>query len=133
MTQTICISGGFSILHFGHIRLIHEASKHGDLIVILNTDEWLERKYGKVVVPFNQRAEIMNSIKGVYAVVEAEDEDDTVCKSLCKLKPNYFANGGDRTLDNTPEIMTCLEFGIATLWGVGGPKLASSSELLKEI
>ena len=55
----VAVSGGFSVIHYGHIRLIKEASKHGDVIVILNSDEWLKRKYGSVVVPYYQREEVM--------------------------------------------------------------------------
>jgi len=127
----VAVSGGFSVIHYGHIRLIKEASKHGDVIVILNSDEWLKRKYGSVVVPYYQREEVMFNIKGVLDVIQADDDDNSVCKTLAKLKPDYFANGGDRFPDNTPELKVCNELGIKMLFNVGGEKLASSSDLMR--
>lgn len=128
---TVAVSGGFSILHAGHVRLIREAANYGDVIVILNSDAWLKRKYGKVIVPYEQREEIMYSIKGVMDVVCAEDDDGTVCKTLAVLKPDYFANGGDRWKHNTPELNVCCDLKIKPLFHVGGNKLNSSSEILK--
>src|SRR5690349_657048 len=100
----VCISGGFSILHCGHVRLIKAAAEHGDVIAILNSDDWLKRKYGKVIVPYDQRAEVLYAIKEILDVVPVDDDDGTVCKTLELLKPDYFANGGDRIAENTPEL-----------------------------
>ena len=69
----VAVSGGFSVIHYGHIRLIKEASKHGQVIVILNSDEWLKRKYGSVVVPYYQREEVMFNIKDVTSEVRGSD------------------------------------------------------------
>ena len=43
---TIAVSGGFDPIHKGHIQMIREASKYGNVIVIVNSDEWLVRKKG---------------------------------------------------------------------------------------
>lgn len=131
-TPIVAVSGGFDPLHNGHVRLIREAAKHGDVIVILNSDEWLKRKKGFAFMSWDQRAEILIAMKGVYAVVKADDEDGTVCKTLEKIKPNFFANGGDRIIGNTPEVETCDIAGIKSLFGIGGEKVASSSELVKD-
>jgi len=128
--QRITISGGFDPVHRGHIRMIREASRYGELIVIINSDEWLKRKKGYVFMPFEERAEIITSIKGVYSIWPVDDSDGTVCEALKKLKPTYFANGGDRTSENTPEKKLCEELGIEMLWNVGGDKIQSSSELV---
>ena len=128
--KTVAVSGGFDPIHVGHVRMIREAAEHGDVIVIANSDAWLERKKGYVFMPWKERAEILDSIKGVAAVYEAKDEDDTVCESLKTLRPNYFANGGDRKLKNTPEMTVCAELGIEMLWEVGGDKMQSSSTLV---
>ena len=126
----VAISGGFDPIHVGHVRMIKEANSHGDVMVILNSDEWLKRKKGYVFMPYEQRAEILHSIKGVLDVVPAEDADGSVCKTLASLRPDYFANGGDRKPDNTPEIKLCCDLGIKALFNVGGDKVASSSELV---
>lgn len=129
---TVCVSGGFDCLHKGHVRMIQEAAQFGDVVIIANSDEWLLRKKGKFFMTFQERAEILESIKGVIKVVKAKDDDGTVCESLRELKPTYFANGGDRKDFNTPENEVCKELGITMLWGIGGDKIQSSSWLLAE-
>ena len=130
LKDLIAVSGGFDPIHVGHVRMILEAAEHGDVIVIANSDAWLKRKKGFVFMPYEERAEILESIKGVFSVAEADDADDTVCSTLSVLVPDVFANGGDRKGDNTPEVALCKELGIKMLWNVGGGKIQSSSELV---
>ena len=131
--KRIMVSGGFDPIHKGHIRMIREAAKKGEVLVIVNSDEWLMRKKGFVFMPFEERVEIIKSIKGVRdtSVIGIDDSDDTVCEALRRFRPHYFANGGDRTNTNTPEMAVCEEFGIEMLWEVGGGKVQSSSALTK--
>ena len=129
--DTIMVSGGFDPIHVGHVRMIREAAQYGDVIVVANSDEWLFRKKGFNFMGFNERKEILMAIKGVIDVVPVNDEDGTVCSAIMKHKPTYFANGGDRTSDNTPEKRICEELGIRMLWNVGGQKIQSSSELVQ--
>ena len=82
---------------------------------------------------FERRIEILNAIKGVILVDSVNDSDGTVCEAIRRLKPTYFANGGDRGRNNTPEQSVCEEIGVELLWGVGGTeKLQSSSELIRD-
>ena len=130
---TVMVSGGFDPVHAGHIRMIRHASQYGDVIVIANSDDWLYRKKGFVFMEYEKRVEILNAIKGVILVDSVDDSDDTVCEAIKRLKPTYFANGGDRGRSNTPEQSVCEELGIKLLWGIGGEeKLDSSSELAKK-
>ncbi len=129
---TVMVSGGFDPVHAGHIRMIRDAANFGDVIVIANSDQWLFRKKGFVFMTFEQRAEILNAIKGVIVVDSVDDTDGTVCEAIRRHKPDFFANGGDRGRANTPEVDVCKELEIKLLWGVGGDKkLASSSELVE--
>jgi len=129
---TVMVSGGFDPVHAGHIRMIRDAANFGNVIVIANSDQWLFRKKGFVFMSFEQRAEILNAIKGVILVDSVDDTDGTVCEAIHRHKPTYFANGGDRGRTNTPEVDVCSELSIKLLWGVGGDKkLASSSDLVK--
>jgi D-beta-D-heptose 7-phosphate kinase/D-beta-D-heptose 1-phosphate adenosyltransferase len=129
---TVMVSGGFDPVHAGHIRMIRDAASFGDVIIIANSDDWLYRKKGFVFMTFDQRAEILNAIKGVILVDSVDDMDGTVCEAIRRHKPTFFANGGDRRKTNTPEVDVCKELEIKLLWGVGGDKkLASSSELVK--
>jgi len=130
---TVMVSGGFDPVHVGHIRLILEAAKFGDVIIIANSDKWLFRKKGFVFMTFDQRKEILDAIKGVVLVDSVDDKDGTVCEAIRTHKPTYFANGGDRRKANTPEVNLCKELGVEMLWGVGGDKKSeSSSDLVKK-
>ncbi len=127
------VSGGFDPVHAGHIRMIREASRYGDVIVIANSDTWLFRKKGFVFMDFPKRVEILNAIKGVVLVDSVDDTDDTVCEAILRHKPTYFANGGDRGKSNTPEQTVCEQIGTVLLWSIGGDeKVDSSSDLVKK-
>ena len=83
---------------------------------------------------WERRVEILNAIKGVVLVDSVDDSDDTVCSAIRRHTPTYFANGGDRGKENTPEQSVCEELGVELLWGIGGEeKLQSSSELAKKV
>ena len=87
---TVMVSGGFDPVHAGHIRMIRDAANFGDVIVVANSDDWLYRKKGFVFMTFDQRAEILNAIKGVILVDSVDDTDGTVCEAIRRLKPDFF-------------------------------------------
>lgn len=129
------VSGGFDPLHAGHVRMIREAAKYGEeLIVVVNTDEWLLRKKGYVSISLAERMEIVAAIEGVSSVIPAEDDDETVCKTLLALSTKYekivFCNGGDRGRDNTPEMEVLASVGGQSVFGVGGEQKTNSSSLI---
>ena len=128
--DTVVVSGGFDPVHIGHVRLILAAAEYGDVIVVANSDSWLYRKKGFVFMTWDQRKEILEALKGVVRVEWVDDTDETVCEALRRIKPTYFANGGDRKGDNVPEVAVCKELGIEMIWNVGGGKIESSSELV---
>jgi len=129
---TVCVSGGFDPVHIGHLRMIQEASKFGNVIVIVNSDDWLMRKKGYIFMPFEERCEILEGFTATSSTTYVDDSDNTVCEALRRIKPDYFANGGDRKTNNTPEMNVCEELGIEMLWGVGGGKIQSSSTLVSD-
>lgn len=128
---TVAVSGGFDLLHKGHCSLIQDAAKFGELIVILNSDDWLIRKKGYKVMSWMDRAFVLLSLKGVKDVIDVDDADGTVCEALQRIRPDYFANGGDRTSENTPELKLCTDLGIKPIFNVGGEKISSSSDLVR--
>lgn len=128
--KIVAVSGGFDPIHSGHISYILDSAKHGPVVVILNSDEWLKRKKGFAFMPWHERASVVGAIKGVIDVIHADDDDGSVCESLKKLKPKYFAKGGDRLADNTPEVDLCNKIGIQMIFNCGGGKTNSSSEIL---
>ena len=109
---SIAVSDGFDPVHKGHVQMIREASEYGQVIVILNSDDWLVRKKGYKFMSFEERAYIVGSLKGVTVVTSTDDSDGTVCAALKRFKPDYFANGGDRYETNTPEMKVCEEIGV---------------------
>lgn len=131
--KIVAVSGGCDPCHSGHIRMILEAATYGDVVVILNSDDWLMRKKGYKFMSWEERAEILMAIKGVTDVVTVDDTDGTVCEALRRIRPDYFANGGDRKVGNTPEGDVCAELGIEMLWNIGGGKTQSSSWLIDAV
>jgi cytidyltransferase-like protein len=129
--KTVMVSGGFDPIHVGHVRMILAAAAHGDVIVVANSDNWLVRKKGYCFMPFDERKEIIESIRGVSKVVSVNDDDNTVCTALIEHTPDFFANGGDRKEYNTPEKIVCEGLDIEMLWNIGGGKIQSSSDLVK--
>ena len=128
----VTTSGGFDPVHIGDIRLFREGKALGDKLVgIINTDAFLLEKKGYVFMPFDERKEILESIKYVDEVMPCIDTDQTVSKTLEKLRPDVFAKGGDRKESNTPELPLCKELNIRVVFNVGGGKVQSSSWLVK--
>ncbi len=133
---TIAISGGFDPIHIGHIRLFQKAKKIGnELVVILNNDNWLKAKKGYVFMPEKERKEIIKAIAGIDRVIltkhPPKPKDMSICQELKKLKPQIFANGGDRKKDNIPEFETCQQINCKMVFNVGaGGKVQSSSWLV---
>ena len=135
--KIVAVSGGFDPMHIGHIRLFKAAKKLGEkLTVILNNDNWLGKKKGSVLMPEKERKEIIEALRCVDEVVltghKENPEDMSICAELKKIKPDIFANGGDRKKNNVPEVEICKKLGIKMAWNVGGEKIRSSSELLKK-
>lgn len=134
----VAVSGGFDPIHIGHIRLFKEAKKLGDeLVVILNNDNWLEKKKGAPFMPQNERKEVINALETVDRVVltrhKKDSSDMSVCADLKRLRPDIYANGGDRFRSNVPEVETCEKIGCKMVFGVGrGGKIQSSSWLLAD-
>ena len=133
--RTVAISGYFDPIHVGHLEYIIEAKKLGDkLIVIVNNNHQCVLKKGKPFMDENDRVRIVSSIKYVDEVFLSIDKDKTVCKSLEKIKPTIFANGGDRKNYEIPESVICNKYNIEIIDGLG-EKIRSSSDLtgLKEL
>ena len=131
----IAVSGYFDPIHVGHLEYLKMAKSLGDiLVVIVNNNRQCVLKKGKFFMDENDRLEIVKAIKYVDEVVLSVDKDKTVCKSLELIRPNIFANGGDRSTDEVPETSVCKKYKIEMVDGLG-EKIRSSSSLtgIKEI
>jgi len=134
----VAVSGGFDPIHVGHTRLFEAARQFGDkLIVILNNDNWLRKKKGFVFMHQKERKEVIGALRAVDRVIltshRPNPKDMSVCKELLKIRPDIFANGGDRFKNNIPEVAVCGKIRCVMVFNVGhGGKIQSSSRLLKK-
>lgn len=136
--KVVAVSGGFDPLHIGHIEMMKEAKALGDkLVVIVNNDNWLKKKKGFSFMEEQERRAVIEAVRYVDEVIltghKENAEDMSVCKELKALKPDTFANGGDRKPDGdpVPEVELCERFGITMAYNVGkSGKIQSSSWLL---
>jgi D-beta-D-heptose 7-phosphate kinase/D-beta-D-heptose 1-phosphate adenosyltransferase len=129
------ISGGFDPVHIGHVKYILAAAELTPcLVAVVNGDSFLMRKKGYKFMDSNERAFIVDNIKGVDYTVIFDSENDTVDEIIEELRPTSFIKGGDRNAkENIPEWDTCEKVGCDIITGAGGDKAQSSSELVKKI
>ncbi|MGL5460783.1 MAG: adenylyltransferase/cytidyltransferase family protein [Cetobacterium sp.] len=135
MKTIVAVSGGFDTLHIGHIELFKKAKSLGEdveLVVILNTDEFLLKKKGFVFMPLQERKTLLESIKYIDRVFVSIDKDNTVQRSIEAIKPNIFANGGDRHNGEIPEKAICDKYNIKLVDGLGD-KIQSSQWLTNKV
>ena len=139
MDDIVLVSGGFDPIHSGHIKLIKEASQHGRVVILLNSDQWLQNKKGMEFLPFKEREIIMLALKNVIDVISCGNIDETCIDGIKIAIDKYknsrmkFANGGDRDNKTTPESIFCNKNNVELLWGIGGNnKSNSSSWILKK-
>ena len=139
MKNIVLITGGFDPLHSGHIAYFKAAKALGDILVVgVNSDAWLTRKKGSPFMPYKERSEIVRNIVGVDFVIDFDDSDNSAKRAIWMVRQSYpndkiiFANGGDRTDENIPE-MDIQDTNLEFVFGVGGfNKANSSSWILQE-
>ena len=82
----IVLSGGFDPVHKGHLRMFREASNLGHQVIVgLNSDEWLIRKKEKPFMKFEERKEILEGFKYVNQVLPFDDTDDSACDLIRRV------------------------------------------------
>ena len=127
--KRVAVSGYFDPVHVGHLEYLKLAKKLGEkLVVIINNNHQCVLKKGKPFMDEADRVEIVKNLKMVDEVFLSIDKDKTVCASLEVLKPDIFANGGDRSTNEVPESHVCKKYNIKMIDGLGD-KIRSSSNL----
>ena len=147
--KVILISGGFDPVHKGHIQCIQNAKELADEVWIgLNNDSWLRRKKGKSFMKEQERAFVMDNIKGVdwvYIMNPKIHNDDTACDFIDASRHKWmrergewekgimaFGNGGDRVVVQFHQQKKMyVILGVDLVWGLGD-KVQSSSWLLEK-
>ncbi len=86
------------ILHHGHMRILNEAQKYGDVLVGLHTDQVIASYWHIPILSYEERYSIVSNIKGVTEVVP-QDELDQV-PNLKKYKPDYVIHGDNWKYDS---------------------------------
>ena len=141
MSKVVLVTGGFDPLHSGHIAYFKSAKELGDhLVVGVNSDEWLTRKKGRPVMPFEERCAIIKELECVDEVIGFNDSDDTAISAIGQVLATkgtswqvVFANGGDRHMTTTPEYTTYKDSkDVAFAFGIGGEHKANSSSWILE-
>ena len=134
----VLVTGGFDPIHSGHIEYINQARNLGRVVVGVNSDEWLTRKKGQPFMSIDERLTIVGNLKNVLCAIRFDDADGSAKDAIKKVRemfpsePIIFANGGDRTKENIPEMDTDID-NVEFLFGVGGEnKMNSSSWILQE-
>ena len=127
--KIVAVSGYFDPIHVGHLEYLKLSKQLGDkLVVIVNNNYQCVLKKGKPFMDEKDRVEIVKSLKMVDEVFLSIDTDKSVCASLEAIKPDIFANGGDRSTDEVPESIICKKYNIQMSDGLGD-KIRSSSDL----
>jgi rfaE bifunctional protein nucleotidyltransferase chain/domain len=131
--KIVLANGCFDLLHVGHVRLLQDAARKGDvLIVALNTDESVRRFKGpeRPIVTLDERMEIIASLSGVDFVTCFAEA--TVDNLLLLLKPNFLAKGTEYTPETIPEAATVESYG-GRIVICGDPKTHSTTSLADQV
>lgn len=136
--KIVIVTGGFDPVHSGHLAYFQAAKQLGDrLIVGLNSDEWLTRKKGRPFMPMSERFALISGLRIVDEVITYNDDDGSSRDAIIRVRQQYpdaeivFANGGDRTKDNIPE-MDLAGSKLSFAFGVGGEDKKNSSSWILE-
>jgi len=142
--RVVLVTGGFDPLHSGHLAYFKAAKALGDTLVVgINSDSWLKRKKGRSFYTWNERFQLIKNLEMVDYVIEFNDDENNsinAIKQSTQIFPGakiIFANGGDRTAENIPEmgLLDDIRYkdNLEFVFSVGGDnKMNSSSWILEE-
>jgi D-glycero-beta-D-manno-heptose 1-phosphate adenylyltransferase len=126
-------NGCFDVLHVGHIRYLQDAARVADVLVVgVNGDASVRvlKGEGRPVMPEDERAEIISSIRGVgYVTIFREQSPSNL---LQVLRPDFQCKGTDYTADSVPEAEIVKAYGGKVVI-VGDPKDHSTTAVLEKL
>jgi phosphoenolpyruvate phosphomutase len=91
--KTVYVAMSADIIHQGHLNVLNEARKLGDIIVGLHTDDVIRGYWRNPIMKYEERKEVVSNIKGVVSVIPQDSLDQV--PNLLKLKPDYVLHGDD--------------------------------------
>ena len=98
--RIVFTNGCFDLLHAGHLSLLHEAARYGDVLVVgINSDASVGRLKGtaRPLIPEGERAAMLAALECIDAVtVFAED---TPLELLHEIRPDVLVKGQDYKVD----------------------------------
>jgi len=93
MTKRVYVAMSADLIHPGHLNIIEEARKYGDVMIGLLTDDAIASYKRLPYMTFEQRKKVIYNIKGVSEVVPQEVLD--YVPNLKKYKPDFVVHGDD--------------------------------------
>lgn len=123
--KIVLINGCFNVMHADHVRLFAYASQFGNVIVAINSDEYLEQKYNKNFIKAEDRKIVIESCKYVKEVIIFNEKNPS--ELIKRIKPDYIAKGPDYRNISIPEDDLIKELGIIKLIRPGDHDLSSSN------
>ncbi len=131
--KVVLANGCFDLIHIGHIRYLKESKKKGDILVLaLNSDSSIRKLKGEGRPILNQKERAVIASSFYFIDYITFFDEPNVEKVLLALKPDIHAKGSDYTEETVPEKETVKGYG-GTIAITGGPKIKSTSQLIKEI
>ncbi len=132
--KVVLASGSFDPLHIGHIAYLKGAHALGrTLVVAIKGNERVKAKKRRHFMSENERKAILESLRYIdkVVIIDTQINESMIAPFAIKLiKPDIYAYGEkvrDRTLEKV-----CRENGTKLIYGVGGKRIRSSAQLLKE-
>ncbi|HVW70109.1 MAG TPA: D-glycero-beta-D-manno-heptose 1-phosphate adenylyltransferase [Steroidobacteraceae bacterium] len=98
--RIVFTNGCYDLLHAGHLSLLHQAAKLGDVLVLaINSDASVRRLKGpeRPLVPQDDRAAVLAALGCVDAVTIFDE--DTPLETIREVRPHVLVKGGDYRLD----------------------------------
>lgn len=112
--KKVYVAMSADIIHQGHLNVIKEAKKLGDVIVGLHSDDVIRGYWRNPIMKYDERKEVIESIKGVVEVISQDSLDQV--PNLMKIRPDYVVHGDDWREGSQRElrekVINCIE-----LWG----------------
>lgn len=93
MNKKVYVAMSADILHIGHLNIIEEASKYGNVTVGVLTDKAIASYKRLPFLSYETRSKTVESIKGVQAVISQDTLDYT--QNLLMVRPDYVVHGDD--------------------------------------